>query len=86
LYGYGLIDKNDKVRNLISCDLAEATISATLIDKYEYKIYCVEEADHFTQTLLMNYEPFQTSYEQTSFASGHSTLGFCFFIRYGKRV
>lgn len=75
IYAYGLIDKNDKVRNL-SLRLAEATISATLID-FSIKFIAGRSRPYYTNSSY-DYEPFQTSYEQTSFASGHSTLAFAF--------
>lgn len=75
LYTYGVIDKNIKVRNL-SLRLAESTIYATVID-FSIKFLAGRSRPFYTNS-SWDYEPFQTSYEQTSFASGHSTLAFAF--------
>lgn len=75
LYIYSLVDKNNKVRNL-SLRLAESTIYATAID-FGIKFIAGRSRPFYTNS-SWDYEPFKINYEQTSFASGHSTLAFAF--------
>jgi len=75
LYGYGLIDKNDKVRKL-GLSLAEATIYSTGIT-YVLKSV-LGRSRPFRNTGHNDFNPFQTSEDKTSFPSGHITAAFAF--------
>lgn len=75
LYGYGLIDKNNEVRNL-SLRLAEATVYSSLIN-LSIKFLSGRTRPSFTE-IPFEFNPFKITFEKTSFPSGHSTLAFAY--------
>jgi membrane-associated phospholipid phosphatase len=75
LYGFGLIDENNEVRNL-SLRLAEATVYSTIINM-GVKFIGGRSRPFYTDSPF-EFEPFKTNYEQTSFPSAHSTLAFAY--------
>lgn len=75
LYGFGLIDENNEVRNL-SLRLAEATVYSTIINM-GFKFIGGRSRPFYTDSPF-EFEPFKTNYEQTSFPSAHSTLAFAY--------
>lgn len=75
LYAYGLVDKNNKVRNL-SLRLAEATVYGSLINM-SIKFIGGRSRPFFTESAY-DFNPFKMNFEQTSFPSGHSTLAFAY--------
>jgi membrane-associated phospholipid phosphatase len=75
LYGFGLIDENNEVRNL-SLRLAEATVYSTIIN-IGVKFIGGRSRPFYTDSPFV-FEPFKTNYEQTSFPSAHSTLAFAY--------
>jgi len=74
-YGYGLINKNNKIRT-IGLQLAEATFYAGGIN------FLFKSLIGRTRPLVndghKNFDPFKFSFNQTSLPSGHSTLAFAF--------
>lgn len=75
IYTYGLIDKNNRVRNL-SLRLAEATVYGSLINM-SIKFIGGRSRPFFTESAY-DFNPFKMNFEQTSFPSGHSTLAFAY--------
>lgn len=75
LYAYGLIDKNNEVRNL-SLRLAEATVYGSLINM-SIKFLGGRSRPFVTESAF-DFDPFKMNFEQTSFPSGHSTLAFAY--------
>lgn len=75
LYAYGLIDKNNEVRNL-SLRLAEATLYGSLINM-SIKFLGGRSRPFYSESAF-EFNPFKTNFEQTSFPSGHSTLAFAY--------
>jgi len=75
MYGYALIDDNSEVRNL-SLRLTEATVYSSIIN-LSIKVIAGRSRPYYAETPF-EFDPFETSHEQTSFPSGHTTLAFAY--------
>jgi hypothetical protein len=75
LYGYALIDKNIRSKKLISKTCRSNGLWQLI--NMSIKFIGGRSRPFYTDTPF-EFNPFKTNFEQTSFASGHSTLAFAY--------
>jgi len=75
IYSYGLIAKDNDVRNL-ALQLTEATMYASLINLAAK--FIVGRARPYMNTTNTDFEPFNFTWEHSSIPSGHTTLSFAY--------